>query len=217
MKKLLLSLALISASFSSEASLLSFAQPSGQSEGFTLNKIATVNDSKGLPSQFVMDLLGTGVRKKKVLFITAKVYVAELYSNNKAAFERNENALNSLTQNSSFVALKISLLRTLTASTLATSFRDALEANNYSIQGELDTLLNIIENSADAEQGKYITMLMSKNSDGTTNIYYEDVTGKMQSFKGSSELMKKVMSIWLGTPADDGLNDLKNNLLNPVN
>ncbi len=215
MKKILFT-ACLAASVFAQASLLSFDQGTLNLEGVNLNKSAKVNDDRGVATPMNLELLGAGLRSKTVLFIAAKVYVAQLFSDNKAAFKRDGSALTSLTANSKFVALKISMLRNVSASTLSVSFRDALQANNYVIEGELTQLLTIVEQSADAVQGKSLTMLMSKNSAGGTNIYFEDVTGTQKSFVGSPELMTKVMSIWLGNPADSGLQTLKDSLLKPV-
>lgn len=197
-----------------QASLLSFEPGNLQIEGVVLNKTATINKADGTPSDMKMDLLGAGLRTKSVLIVTAKVYVLELFADNKN-FDRNDNAVTSINTNSKTVALKISMLRTVDAATLATSFREALQANNFAIDAELTQLLSIIETSADGTQGKTISMLMKKDGD-KTNIYYEDTKGQLKSFVGTASVMPKILSIWLGTPADPGLAKLKKQLLNPV-
>lgn len=200
----------------SQATLLTFEPGSLALEGVNLNKTAQINDSKGQPTQLSMDLLGAGLRSKTVLFVAAKVYIAQLFSDNAAEFQRNDAALSSLVTHSKYVAMKISMLRTVSAATLAVSFREAIQANGYDIDQELTQLLNIVEQSADATQGGSLTMLMTRNAQGGTNIYYEDVNGAQKSFVGSVELMTKVMAIWLGKPADAGLANLKASLIKSV-
>lgn len=216
MKKMLFALVMV-ASVVSQAALLGFEAGSKTLNGVNLSTSATVLDN-GNPTALKMDILGAGLRTKTVLVAEVKVYVAQLFSDNKNAFSRDgANALSSLVQNSNFVALKIDMLRTVTASALATSFKEALDANGHAIDSELSNLLTAIEKGAPATAGKTITLLLKKDAAaGKTNMYYEDTTGAVQSFVGSAPMMSKIMSIWLGTPADDGLEKLKSQLLRPV-
>ncbi len=213
MKKLLFTLAMTASVFA-QASLLSYTAGDQKNGNVVLNKAAAINDDKGAPTAATMDLLSAGLRTKTVLVVEAKIYVAQLFSDNKAAYSRDDKALASLA-GASRVALRIDMLRTLTAGTLSASLKEALIANGYTIDGELANLISLIEKNADATTGKAITLLMVK-SGGKTNLYYEDTKGVVSSFVGSADLVTKVMSIWLGTPADDGLAKLKTQLLKPV-
>jgi hypothetical protein len=216
MKKMLFAL-VMAASVGSQAALLSFEAGNQQLNGVVLNKTATINDAKGAPTALKMDLLGAGLRSKTVLVVEAKVYTLQLFSDNKAGFVRDSSALASLTKNSTRVALKIDMLRTVSAGSLAGSFKEALEANGHTIDAELTKILGLFEKSAEATQGKSITLLMTKDTAANkTNLYYEDTKGTLQSVVASNEVMSKILSIWLGTPADDGLAKLKAALLKPV-
>lgn len=216
MNKLLFAVVL-GVSVLSQAAVLSYESGSKNLNGVNLSQSETVLDN-GASTSIKLDILGAGLRTKTVLISLVKVYVAQLFSDNKPAFSRDNNALESLVKNSNFVGMKIDMLRTVTASALAASFKEALVANGYAIDSELSNLLALIENAAPATTGKSITILLRKDpsNDGKTNLYYEDTTGKLHSFTGSVELMGKIMSIWLGTPADDGLERLKADLLKPV-
>ncbi len=216
MKQLLITLALI-ASVSAKASLLTYEAGTLQLNGVNLNKTATINDAAGAPTALKMDLLGAGLRSKTVLIVEAKVYVAQLFSDNKAGFSRDANALTSLVKNSSRIALKINMLRTVSAVSLAQSFREALQANGYVIDTELTNILALFEKSAEATSGKSLSLLMKKDATANkVNVYYEDTTGKTQSVVAAPEVMIKILSIWLGKPADSGLEKLKASLLKPV-
>lgn len=215
MKSVLFAMAL-AVGMSAQAALLTFEQGTKQLEGVNLSPVATINDAEGKPTDIKLDLLGAGLRSKTVLFVAAKVYVTQMFSDSKTTFARNENALASLTGNAKSVAMKMTMMRTVAASSLADSFREALEHNGYVIEGELEQVLSFMETSADAIQGKSLTMLMVRNAQGGTNIYYEDANGAQKSLVGSAELMTKIMSIWLGQPADKGLEDHKKSLLVPV-
>lgn len=215
MKKMLFAL-VMTASVFAQAALLTFEDGSKALNGVNLKATATINDKDSKPTQLKMDILGAGLRTKAVLISEVKVYVAQLFSDNKAAFSRDSNtALTSLVQNSNRVALKLDMLRTVSASQLVTSFKEALSANNIPLDAELTNALGLMEKSADAASGKSVTLLMTKDNN-KTNLYYEDAKGASVSMVGSAELMTKILSIWLGKPADDGLAKLKTQLLNPV-
>ncbi|MFN3697042.1 MAG: chalcone isomerase family protein [Pseudobdellovibrio sp.] len=218
MKNILIMLT-VAMGISAQASLLNFANGSKNIEGVNLNQSAqgTVQSSKGASTEVKLSLVGAGLRSKKVLIVNAKVYVAQLFSNNEPAFVRTESAaLSSLASNSTQVALKISMLRTVSAGELANSFEEALQANKIPMDGEMKQLLHFVETSADGVNGKSLAMLMVKEGTDATTIYYEDTAGSVKSFVGSAALINKVMSIWLGTPVDKGLGACKASLLQKV-
>jgi hypothetical protein len=204
-------------SISAQSALLSYEAGPKNLAAITLNKTASINDAKGSPTNLKMDLLGAGIRTKTVLVVEAKVYVLQLFSDNKAGFVRDSSALSSLIKNSNRIALKIDMLRTVSASAMSESFKEAIEANGYAIDSELNNILGLFSNSADANQGKTLTLLMTKDlAQNKSNIYYEDAKGSLRSVVASPEVMTKIMSIWLGAPADSGLEKLKTELLKPV-
>ena len=215
MKKMIIATIFLLATIS-QASLLTYEPGTLELEKVNLNKSAAINDQNGVATTLKIDLLGAGLRSKTVLFAPAKVYVAQLFSDNKPTFSRDANALKSLVDNSKTVALKITMLRTISASSLSVSFKEALAANGYAIDADLSAMLSIVDKGADGIQGKDLTMLMIKTADGKTSVYYEDTKGIQKSFVGSADVLTKIMSIWLGKPADDGLKTLKENLIKPV-
>ncbi len=215
MKKILFALAMATSVFA-QASLLTFEDGSKALNGVNLKATAAINDKDSKPTSTKLDILGAGLRTKAVLISEVKVYVAQLFSDNKAGFSRDANtALTSLVQTSNRVALKLDMLRTVSAASLVTSFKEALAANNIALDAELTSALGLMEKAADATSGKSITLLMTKDNN-KTNLYYEDTKGNSVSMVGSPEMMTKIMSIWLGKPVDDGLANLKKQLLNPV-
>lgn len=217
MKKLLVASLFAFVSITAQADLLKFTPGSLELSDVNLNKSAVVLDQKGQPTATQVELLGAGVRNK-IMLIKIPVYVAQLFSNAKAGYVRDEEqALSSLTTSATTVVLKISMLRDVDAATLAESFSDALAANDLNVEeGELHDVLSIIENAADADEGTEIVMLMQKNTDGSVTLSMQDASGDVKSYTGSQALMHDIMSIWLGVPADKGLEKLKSTLLNPV-
>lgn len=215
MKKMLFALVMAS-SVLAQAALLTFEDGAKVLNGVNLKATATLNDKDGRPTPLKLEILGAGLRTKQVLIAEVKVYVAQLFSDNKAGFSRDATTgLASLVQSSSRVALKLDMLRTVSAASLVTSFKEALAANNYALDAELTNALGLMEKGADATSGKSITLLMTKDG-GKTNLYYEDTKGVTVSMSASPEMMIKIMSIWLGKPVDDGLAALKTQMLKPV-
>lgn len=214
---MLFAFVLVSSVFA-QAALLTYEAGSQSLNGINLAKTAAINDANGAPTEAKLDLLGAGLRTKTVLVVEAKVYVAQLFADNKAGFNRDANgALTSLVQNSTRVGLKLDMLRTVSAASLVTSFKEALAANNVALDAELTSVLDLMQKSADATSGKSISLLMVKDAKANkTNLYYEDTKGQLKSAVASPELMGKILSIWLGKPADDGLAALKTQLLKPV-
>lgn len=216
MKNLIVSLFTF-VSITAQADLLKFTAGDLELSDVNLNKSAVVLDQKGQPTSTKVELLGAGVRQK-IMLVKIPVYVAQLFSDNKSGFVReDEEALTSLTSSASTVVLKISMLRDVDAATLAESFSDALNANDLNIEdGELAEVLSIIENAADADKGTEIVMMMQKNSDGSVTLSMQDAAGDVKTYTGSQALMHDIMAIWLGVPADKGLEKLKSTLLDPV-
>ena len=216
MKKTLFALVLTISTLA-QAALLTYEAGDKKLNDVVLQKAAVVNDPAGKPTALRMDLLGAGLRTKTVLVVEAKVYTLQLFSDNKAGFSRDANALASLVRSSNRVTLKLDMLRTVSASSLSGSLKDALTANGYAIDAELTNVLAIFDKSAEATQGKSISVLLVKDAaKNKTNMYFEDTKGAQQSMVGSPELMTKILAIWLGKPVDDGIAKLKNSLMAPV-
>lgn len=210
MKSILMSLCMIAA-MSAQASILTFTEGSKTLENVNLSAQAKTDTGTTL------DLLGAGLRNKKVLIVNAKVYVLQIFSDNKAGFSRDANALSSLVNNSKTIALKISMLRTVDAPSLAVSFKEAIQANGYAIDAEIQKLLKVVETGAEGTQGKDLLLVLSKTSDPKTVLFqYQDSKGKIVSLNTEIASLSKVLAIWLGKPADSGLAALKEQLLKAV-
>ena len=82
MKKMIIATIFLLAMIS-QASLLTYEPGTLELEKVNLNKSAAINDQNGVATTLKIDLLGAGLRSKTVLFAPAKVYVAQLFSDNK--------------------------------------------------------------------------------------------------------------------------------------
>lgn len=178
-----------------------------------------VNISKGasvkLEQQNVnLTTVGSGLRTKKVLVSKVKVYVAQLFVSEPQNFiKKADQALKSLDQVKT-VAMRLSFLRTVEAEKVQVSFRDSLVGNQVNINSaEIAQFLKAVTQGGDANENTSLTILLNKNADGTESLFYEDSQKHLTEVKGPKGLTQQVMSIWFGQPADDGVVDLRNQLL----
>lgn len=210
MKSILVALVMMT-SFSVSADILTLTPGSKKIEGVTLNQTATVTGSN-----VVLNLIGAGLRSKTVLFVPAKVYVTELFSSDAAKFSRDANALKSL-EAVSVTAIRLTFLRGVDAETVASSYREALAANNVSLKDTaIQQFLANVEKGGDAAQGKSFVMLLVFTKEGGTKLFYEDTKDQVSVVEGPRALQQQILSIWLGNSADSGLEKLKKTLLQPV-
>jgi hypothetical protein len=210
MKATLLSTILATTLFASSsfAALLTTNAGDKSIEGVKIAKDGQVNING---QQIPVSIIGSGLRTKKVLIVNVKVYVAELLSSDASKFVRSEDqALSSLDQ-SRTIALRLTFLRGVDAETVQTSYKEALDANNINTSDAgVAQFLAAVKAGGDADNGKTMTIVTSKEADGSETVYYEGTKGGEPAvIKGSKGLSNKLMAIWLGQSADSGLETLK--------
>lgn len=199
---------LISAlAFSAQAGILSQVSSGKKIETVETAKSATLSVNK---QDISLEIVGAGLRSKKVVIANVKVYVAQLLSSDASKFVNNEaGALKSL-DDSRTTAITLTFLRTVDAPTVQQSFKDALKANNVDMNEKaVADFLAAVNQSGDALEKKTLTIATQKNADGSETLYYEGTNGKLSQIEGSKGLTSKIMSIWLGNPADSGVAALK--------
>lgn len=180
-------------------------------EGIKIAQTGQVNiENQQLP----VSLIGAGLRAKHVVIANVKVYVAELLSSDASKFVRTDaDALKSL-DDSRTIALRMTFLRGVDAATVQTSFKEALDANKVNTaDAAMSQFLTAVAKGGDAVNGKTLTIVMQKNADKTESVYYEDSNAKVTKVDGRQGFSSEIMSIWLGTPADSGVANLKVQLI----
>lgn len=203
--------AALTVSVSALAGLLTTTPGSKVIEGVTVSQAGTVNvENQQLP----VSIVGAGLRSKKVAIVNVKVYVAELLSSDASKFVRSESqALASLEQ-SRTISIRLNFVRGVDAPTVQSSFAEALKANGISTQEPaMAQFLAAVANGGDAISGKALTIATQKNADKTETVYYEDSKGQVTKVTGAEGFSAKIMSIWLGTPSDSGVANLKKQLI----
>lgn len=197
--------------FSANAALLKLEPGQKSNNGVTISKGGTATiDGK----EHELTTVGSGLRSKKVLLASVKVYVAQLLVSSPNAFVRKDGeALKSL-EDSQTVAIQLSFLRSVEAEKVKVSFRDAFDVNRVDINSPaIKALLAAVEKGGDATANGTLTFVTNKHSDGSETLVYEDTAGKQAVIKGDKGLTRDVLSMWLGNPADDGIANLKKSLL----
>lgn len=159
-------------------------------------------------------LFGAGLRAKKVVFVDVSVYVASIHLDKVDEVSRDAaNVLDSL-KVSDRAVVQLSFLRDVDALKVQASFKEALVANGVNVEESgIAALLSAVKNGGEAVKGKSITIALVKSAG---EAFYEESSGKVQSFKIASSDFEKILSIWLGKSADDGLLKLKDELLKKV-
>lgn len=193
------------------AALLSSEPGSVKIESVMVAKSATAHIGG---KDVALSLLGAGLRAKKVIFVDVKVYVAELFAAETSGFARSsEGALASL-DGAKTVALRLHFLRDVEADKIQTSFREALTVNKVDLNSApMKAFLKSVTDSGAATKGATLTLVLQKNADGSESVSYEDASGKVTETAGGTGFAKSLLSIWLGTPSDSGVEKLKSELL----
>jgi len=212
MKALVLALTLAIGA-SASAGVLTTTPSKKTIEGVTVAASATATvDGNNLS----LTTVGAGLRTKKVLIAKVKVYVATLLATDPGAFARKDGqALGSLASQSG-AAIQLTFLRGVDAATVQSSFKEALTANNVSLnKSEINAFLKAVAASGDARDGKTLTIAYASTANGDS-IVYEGTEGAATTVRGPKGFAKDIFSIWLGNPSDNGVAELKTQLLQPL-
>ncbi|MBC7537406.1 MAG: chalcone isomerase family protein [Bacteriovorax sp.] len=189
------------------AGVLTIEKGNRSIEGVNVGKSA---DLVTISSTQKLDYIGAGLRTKKVLVANVKVYVAQIFLDNIGKFVRTDaGAVKSLADMKAG-AIHLTFLRGVDAATVQVSFRDALDANNIDLNNKgIVAFLSAVKEGADAKDGKSMNISLAKDDKGVVTVVYENTAGVEKTITGDETLFKGILSIWLGEPADSGLETLR--------
>ena len=193
------------------AALLQLEAGPANIEGVNLAKTATVMKD-GSATNIDLPLLGAGLRAKKVLVMTVKVYVAQAFGDVQRYVRDDAGSLPSL-ETMPNVAMRLTFLRTVDAATVQNSFREALGANQIDLnRTDVAAFLRAVSSGGDATSGRSMEILFQR--EGSKEIVtYEGTDGRAQAVEGQAGFIRSLLSIWYGRPSDDGVARLKSELL----
>ena len=196
-----------------QADLLTLTDGSQAKSGVNISTgaVASIN-GLAIP----LTTVGSGLRRKVVVF-KLEVYVAQLMVDDASRFVKTEaDALASLDKVGT-VALRMTFVRDVPATKMATAFQDGFNANAINSKStELTEFLAKVGQAGDAKAGGSLTLLITRNADGTTAVAYENLkngTSTIQTLVGTQNTMHEIMAIWLGKPSDKELGELKAEML----
>jgi hypothetical protein len=180
-----------------------------------LEEVPLLTELKGKVEDRAVQLkaVTAGIRVKKVVFVKAKVYVAELLASTPEKFQKDEaSALTSLQEMDS-VAMKLTFLRDVEAKSFRGAFLDGWKENKISENDPwAKNFLEKILVLGEQKKGAQLLILASKSKGGDL-ILVDNFNDKQLLFPAQPDDRRKVFSLWFGQPADSGLQDLKAKLL----
>lgn len=153
-------------------------------------------------------LTGAGIRKKRILFFGASVYVAASYVEGEQKLSSKE-PMADLTKRRVRV-MQLTMLRDLGANQIRSAFSDSLSANGVNLnEPAVREVLQMIKfDLKEKTTGTFVGYVRGPNAQG---IIYE-LSDKSLRAEGE-KLADQFWSIWFGNPADSGLADLKLDLV----
>lgn len=152
---------------------------------------------------------GTGIRQKKVVFIGVDVYRATLFVSDITKFVRKTDGMLALDSLSAMpvTALVLDFKRSVSGKDIANSFETALKKNGVKDSPAITQFKNAVRDGGDVVDGQRVMLSASK---GTLTCEFDKKTVRIE---GDAQFIRDVFSIWLGTPADDGLKALRDMLI----
>lgn len=159
-----------------------------------------------------VELIGKGLRKKKIAFIGVKVYDLFVYAADPSTFKRDGGALDSLDAQKA-VVLRLKFLRGVDVPKIVTSFKESLTANKVDLESPpIKEALAKIEAGGDIKEGQVMSLVGLKTATGEV-LVYDNGNGQTAAIKGGPGFLRQIYSIWYGSTAESTMEDLKKELL----
>lgn len=153
-----------------------------------------------------------GLRYKKVVFVKAKVYVAQLFLADPGKYKRSEaEALPSLAEQKG-LAMRLTFLRDVDAKKIEGAFREGLEESGIKDDPEMKGFLAAALAGGESKTDSTILVVADRPAAGKERLAYTGPNGKTTVLESSGGLINKVFSLWLGKMSDSGLESLKKDL-----
>lgn len=182
------------------------------------SKVNGVTISKG--GKMVVDgrstsliTVGAGVRSK--LGGLVKVYVGELLVNDKNKYACNEGKSLESLKDLSGIAVKMTMVYSITEDDLEKAFTDGFENNNIAETPATKAFVAAVKAGGKPISGSKLAFTGEKLANGSEVVTYENAAGKAASISGPAGFVRSVFSLWLGNPgSDNGLKNVRDNFVN---
>lgn len=160
---------------------------------------------------YLLTPIGHGLRYKKVVFVKADVYVAELFVSEPKNFSKSD-PIGSLDK-SKVVAMRLNFLRDVEAKKLEDAFRSACEGNGFDVNvAPLKDFLLAVKSGAGAKKGKALAVWGVQTAQGS-KIFYQSSDAALAEFPGDKGFVRQIFSLWLGKAGDSGIEAMQKEIL----
>jgi len=182
-------------------------------------ELSLLNPGTGI-EQRQLEILGAGLRIKKLNPMNkVKLYVTQIFSEDASTFERTSpsEALTSLTK-IKLAIIHLTFLQGTDSQELKRSFEVALLENGVDVKREdIANFLTAIDDGRYYQYNKStMAIVLSKLEDGKVKVVCLNKNGEEKTIIGDSQLFTNIFSIWLGTPTDPGMENLRTSLIKGV-
>jgi hypothetical protein len=149
--------------------------------------------------------IASGLRYKKIAFITVNVYVGQLFSNAKVD-QSSLGALKDSLYKNQPLAFTMTFLRDVGAEKLANGFKETLGENNVKVdQSPFKEFLDAVKAAGEMKEGDTYDCVFSGNS--------FSFSAHGNEFYHLDNAPAEFMLIWFGKAPDSGLESLQKDLL----
>jgi hypothetical protein len=149
-------------------------------------------------------LTGAGIRRKKVLIVTVPVYVLASYASDQGV-KTSDGIFRSQAK-----ALRLTLLRDVSADQLRDSFKEAMKVNGVAVENDSFWSQLFARLDSDVSAGEIITFASVTDDEGMDHLI---VAGRKTLTAKGVGLGNQFWRMWLGIPVDDGVAELKRSLV----
>lgn len=156
-----------------------------------------------------------GLRKKKVALFWAKVYVGQIFSSTALSPPKSiAEAYDALSKQPT-VAITLTFVRHVTADQMKSAFEDSFETNGIDSKNDpgLKPLFDILKKAGDIYDKQTLAIILTKGTAGSEMLYLENGKGELQSTKAEKGTQAKILKLWVGKPADSGMERLHEQFL----
>lgn len=198
-------------SFTAHAGVLEMKAGDKTVEGVKISK-EVVFQSEGKP--VALKLYASGLRKKKVALFWAKVYVGQIFAPEGLPTPKTMEEAYATLSKQPVTAVTLTFLRDVGADRQKDAFEDSLQTNGIDPKSEaIKPLFAIVEKAGDAKDTLTTTIVFERRKDGSEWVHYENGKGELQSQSFEKGMNQKILSIWVGKPADSGMERLHDQFL----
>jgi hypothetical protein len=156
-----------------------------------------------------------GLRRKKVALFWAKVYVGQVFTGDPLAAPKSiSDAYDALAKQNT-VAISLTFVRHVNAEKVVAAFADSFNENGIdpNTDASAKPLIEVLKKGGDMNDKQTMTVALSKASDGSETIAYDNGKGDVQTANLEKGTSAKVLKLWFGKPADSGVERLQKQFL----